>query len=171
MTKDNAPAIKPVKLIEGTTDIKAAIGSIQRRGVKFDRDVQAAAISVLAHHAKHGDTTLINRLVEAMPKGARLNALLGYLDYFGLARYDVDNKVFVHVKNVNRAFDADAAQSVLWTSFRPEKAYVPIADATDAISKLVARFEKDVEKMGDASVVDPAMLAKLKALTVTEPAH
>lgn len=158
MTKTNKPAFT---LIAGAKSINAAIESIQRRGKKLDKDIQIAALSAMQHHVEHGDVTLINRLVSAMPKGSRVNALRTFIDTFGAVRYDTESKRFVHVKG--KTFNIEAAMKVMWTEFKPESAYTPITDPLKQFDRLVSQFEKDVAEMGDQSKVTPEMITALKA--------
>ena len=153
---------KPVyKLLEGTAAINKAIDSIATRGKKLDRDIQVAALSAMQHHAVHGDVTLINRLVEAMPKGSRVNALRAFIETFGACRYDAESKAFVHAKG--GAFRLDDAMQILWNEFKPEPAYQPITDPFKRFDQLVSQFERDMKEMGDQSKVTPEMIAALKS--------
>ena len=157
-TKTNKPEFA---LISGTAAIKSAIDSIARRGKKLDRDIQVAALSAMQHHVEHGDVTLINRLVDSMPKGSRVNALRAFIETFGAVRFDVESKKFVHLRGAT--FRLDDAMQVMWSEFKPETAYKPITDPLKRFDQLVAAFEKDMAEMGDASKVRPEMVAALKA--------
>ena len=158
MTSTNKPAFA---LISGAANIKAAIDSIMRRGKKYDRDVQIAALSAMQHHIEHGDVTLINRLVAAMPTGSRVNALRAFIETFGAVRFDPESKMFVHVKG--GVFRLDEAMAVMWYEFKPETAYQPITDPFKRFDMLVSQFERDMKEMGDNSKVTPEMIAALKA--------
>ncbi len=71
-------------------DCDKAITSIKNRGVKLDQDIHQAACSSIEHLAQHGDVTLCNRLLLAMPKSGRRNALAAWMLNFGrLALNDV----------------------------------------------------------------------------------
>lgn len=76
MSKKTAIATATAILSKADTD--KLITSIKGRGAKLDNDIHQAALSALAHHADHGDVTLINRLIVAMPKSARTNALVAW---------------------------------------------------------------------------------------------
>ena len=158
MTKTNKPAFA---LISGAANIKAAIDSIERRGKKYDRDVQIAALSAMQHHIEHGDVTLINRLVDAMPKGSRVNALRAFIETFGAVRFDAESKTFLHTKGKDCRMDA--AMQIMWHEFKPEPAYQPITDPFKRFDQLVSQFERDMKEMGDDSKVTPEMIAALKA--------
>lgn len=148
------------KLITDKAKLNAAIESIARRGKRFDNDVQTAALSCMHHHANHGDVTLTNRLVEAMPNGSRVNALRAYIETFSAVAWDEEAKAFKHDKT--RKHRLDAASETTWVEFKPEAAYKPIDDPMEALSNLIGRFDKDREQLGDKSKVDPAMLDALK---------
>lgn len=158
MTKTNKPTFA---LISGAAQIKSAIDSIERRGKKYDRDVQIAALSAMQHHVEHGDVTLINRLVDAMPKGSRVNALRAFIEKFGAVRYDVESKKFVHVKG--GTFGLDGAMAVMWNEFKPDPDYQPIADPIKRFDAMISQFERDVKEMGDRSKVSPEMIAALRS--------
>jgi hypothetical protein len=57
--------------------------SIQARGAKLDNDIHSGAMACLFHADKHGDITLMNRLLMAMPKSTRRNALAQWAVAFG----------------------------------------------------------------------------------------
>lgn len=153
-------ASKPqFKLIEGTTAINKAIDSIETRGKRLDRDIWVAAVSAMAHHAKHGDVTLVNRLVSAMPKGSRVNALREYIMAFGKVAWSEENKTFVHDKE--GTFDLEGALGVSWVEFKPEPEYVPF-DAGAALRQLMKKVEKADPAKGDK--VPAGMVERLSAL-------
>jgi hypothetical protein len=57
--------------------------SIKTRAGKLQNDVHQAAVSSLAHAVNHGDVTLLNRLLMALPASARRNALAAWAIKFG----------------------------------------------------------------------------------------
>lgn len=146
-TKTTKPAKAPeYKLITGTTAIETAITSIQTRGKKLDRDIQIAALSCMDHHAKHGDVTLINRLIDAMPKGSRVNALRDMIENNGAVSYDEKSKTFMHDKT--KTFDLEAASAMMWTEYKPEAPYVPF-DAQAAVKALFKKVKEADPARGD----------------------
>lgn len=163
---------KPVyKLLEGTAAINKAIDSIATRGKKQDRDIQVAVLSAMQHHATHGDVTLVNRLVEAMPKGSRVNALRAFIETFGACRYDAESKAFVHAKGKNHRLNE--AHETMWSEFKPEKDYQSV-DPVAVLKGAIKRLDADVKKLGDQSKVDPSLIAGLRDLLVRyqpEPMH
>lgn len=144
-----ADTVKPVAtmtLLIGTDAIDKAIASIKTRGAKLDQDIWIAAVSALQHHDLHGDTTLVNRLVAAMPKGSRVNALRDFITCVGKVKFNDKTKQFDHDKE--GTFDLAAAVAVSWTEYKPEPAYVPF-DALKAIKALVAKLDSADTDKGD----------------------
>lgn len=134
-----------MKLITNKTKLLAAFKDIQARGKQLDHDIWVAAVSAMAHHAKHGDVTIINQLVEAMPKGSRVNALREYILAFGKVTFNEDDQVFMHDKNGN--FDREGAQEKSWTEYKAEQPYKPV-DALALVTALVKKISAD-RKEGD----------------------
>ena len=117
------PAI--AKMYVGATAIDKAILSIKNRGAKLDNDIQLVGLSVLAHTAEHGDTGVMDRLVNAMPKSARKLALVEWMLAYGRAR----------------KLDLEGAQEKKWHEFRLEAAVVTAFDAQSAVAALLARMK------------------------------
>lgn len=156
MTTKAQPAMK---LVTGAAAIATAIESIANRGKKLDRDIHIAAVSCIKHHADHGDITLMNRLIAAMPKGSRVNALRDWVQVFSGMTYDEGSKAFVHEKD--KPVDLDGAIATTWTDFAQEKAYVPF-DAQKAIAQLVNKLKSADAKKGDK--VTPEQAAAITAM-------
>ena len=69
-----------MKLMTETSVITKAIESIANRGKKLDSDIHKAACSILSHLVEHRDSTLVTRLVAAMPKSSRRKALIDWYE-------------------------------------------------------------------------------------------
>ena len=108
-------------LILGTADIEASITNVSIKGKALDRLIQLSACSVINHFELHGDYTLMNSLVKAMPKGSRVNALLGFFEEFGGVAFDTETKALV--KDKTKGTDVEGALASNWTKFKPEPAY------------------------------------------------
>lgn len=65
-----------VKFTVVESDLSKAISSIARRGKALDNDIWAAAVGTLALAQKGGNLTLFGELVNAMPKGSRVQTLI-----------------------------------------------------------------------------------------------
>ena len=149
-----------MKLFTKTSDIVSAIEDIRSTGKKLDNMIQIAACSVIQHVGKHGDITLVNTLVEAMPQGSRVNALRDFIGTFSKAEYDEATKAFKF--NKEKKTDLVGAQAIMWTEFKPEQAYV----AFDLQKLLASVLKKADAALKDApQEVDLELLAKLRSVT------
>ena len=134
-------------LIVGASAINKAIDSIKNRGAKLDASVQLAGLSVLAHASEHGDTTCADRLVAAMPKGARKLALVEWMLAFG-QMCKLDPKTEHEAIKAGRLFKLDrarvlnmaGAEAKQWHEFKPEAAVATAFDAQAAVAALLARM-------------------------------
>ena len=124
------------------SELDKAIKSIATRGKRLDRDIQQAAVSVIHHVQQHGDVTVANSLVAAMPKGSRGNALKAYLESFGRMSWN-GKEGFVFAKS--KTTDMEGATAVMWTEFKPEPEYKPL-DVQSTVTNLLTRLERDLEK-------------------------
>lgn len=71
-------------------EAEKSIASIKTRGNKLQADIHQTAVSVLSHAAEHGDVTLINRLMLALPASARRNALASWFIKHGKLAANMD---------------------------------------------------------------------------------
>lgn len=138
-----------IKLIVGTAAIGKAIASIKNRGAKLDNDIQLAGLSVLAHTAEHGDTSVMDSLVNAMPKSARKLALVEWMLAYGRARkLDPKSKDEAALIKAGAVFKFDkerkinltGAQEKPWHEFKPEASVATAFDAQSAVAALLARM-------------------------------
>ena len=149
------------KLLVGATAINKAIDSIAKRGKTLDTDLHNAALSCLEHAIKHGDITLAERLVGAMPQQARKNAMRDWFINYGPFAYNAKNKKFTFKAKEGEVYNvAEAAQTPFW-EFKPEPEYVPF-NVDKAILALVTKAENAVKEHG--VVIDENKLRALKAL-------
>lgn len=65
-----------------TNDIKTAIKWIKTTGKKFDNKVHETAVQTIMHAQQHGDVTLVQSLLNAMPKSGRAEALAHWVREF-----------------------------------------------------------------------------------------
>lgn len=158
MKADKTTKKAAFKLIEGKTAIDTAIKSIATRGKSLEKDIHVAAVSTLAHADAHGDITLANKLIDAVPQLARKNALRDWYIAHGKFSYDAVNKAMTFNKKATTKL-AQAIATPFW-EFKAEVAYVPF-DMQAAVLQLVQRAERAIEK-GDKVPTDK--LTALKAL-------
>lgn len=158
-----------MKLLNSTSDITKAIVSIEKRGAKLDSDIQLAAVSIIAHVDAHGDTTLADRLIVAMPKGSRKLALVEYLLAFGKMRVldkttekdaIAQGRFFAFAKD--KTTDMEGAMEKQWHEFKPEPAVVDAFDVQAAVHALLKRVKTMQEKGVEIQHSD--LVAKLAAI-------
>lgn len=109
---------KPLKLsipINASKDvIERLIKGVALRGAKLDIDIHSAGCASLNHCAVHNDPTLLNRLVLALPKATRRNALvLWAIKHGNVALNDAANKdefPLVYAKDQKADIEAAVAE-------------------------------------------------------------
>lgn len=150
-----------MKLFTKKADIIAAIEDIRATGKKLDDMIQVAACSVLGHLDAHGDITLVNTLVDAMPKGSRVNALRDFILNFGKVKFNDQSKAFEY----DRAAETDmvGAQATPWTDFKPEAPYVAF-DLKALIAGVLKKADAASKDADHKDEVDFELLAQLRAV-------
>jgi len=153
------------------TDLKAldkAIASIATRGKKLDADIQHAGLSCLQHLDAHGDMGPLTRLLFALPKGARSNALLDWAQKFGKVTVNVgaDHKTKPFLFDKEGKTDLAGATELPWYECKPEKPANLEFSLAAQLAQLIKKAEKAANDEGvalDANHVE--LMAKLKTLT------
>lgn len=150
-----------IKLIENKQELDKAITAWGKAGQKWAQQGHVLAMSALAHHAKHGDITLVNRVYTAMPKGTKSSAMAEWILAFGALKPNEDKEAaktspFVHDKT--KACDLAGAAQTPWTEFKPEPTVLELFDVQKAVHAILNKAAKA------ASVSDSDMLGKLRAL-------
>lgn len=131
-----------------------SIKSIATRGAKLDADIHLTAVSVLSHFAQHGDTTLINRLVIAMPKSGRKNALVAWALHHGQLAQNDDKKTreaqpLVKAKD-EKAFDLEAASATPFWTFKATEG-VPVFSFETYTASLQKSLKAAIDKEPDVT--------------------
>lgn len=162
-----------MKLIQGAAAINKAILSIQNRGAKLDGDIHLCGVSALAHASEHGDPSLCDKLVQAMPKGSRKLALVEWMLAHGQI-VTLDAKVAKETGRTfaldrTKALDLDAAMAKSWVEFRKEAAPATAFDAQKAVQSVLTRLNAaskagvTVEHKSEALAQARALVAALEA--------
>lgn len=132
-------------------EINKAIASIAARGKKLDSDIQTAGLSILNHVQEHGDSTLADKLVLALPKGSRKLALTEWLLAFGklriLSKTNPDDAsriaggaIFAYDKTKHTDLESAAAKP--WYDFKPEPDVLTAFDAQSAVQAVLTKLAK-----------------------------
>lgn len=153
-----------MKLLESAA-VSKLIDSIKGRGAKLDADIHTAAVSSMVIAAKHGDVTLMQRLIASLPASARKNAVIAWAIHFGPFAADETGKSVVYDKSKVEAAKAEdnieAAMTTAPWEFKPEEAFKEF-DLAAQVAKLLAKAEKAAND--PRNKVDGELLRKLATL-------
>ena len=162
---------KPAFVLLSQADTGKLIDGIKTRGAKLDADIQTAAVCSAIHAHQHSDASLLIRLVQALPKGSRSNALKDWMLRYAPIAFDKDGEIVFSRPYDNKDEESRTAAvaaceaATHWTEHKPEPKFVPF-DLGAALAALLKKAEaaaKDTEH-ADAHKIDPEVLGKLKAL-------
>ena len=152
MTKKLAQAVATAIL--SAADTGKLIVSIKGRGAKLDKDIHQAALSAVANHAEHGNTSLVNALLLAMPRSARANALMAWMlaNDPKLAKNpgkDKDTVPLVHNKEgVGEAFNVGVADETPFWEYKAVEGAKPFS-----FDAYMASLTKGMDK----ALLDPSL--------------
>lgn len=161
-----------MKLITDNAALAKEIKAIKLRGQKLDQSIWVAGVSCLQHIAEHSNTTLLNDLVDALPKGARKHAFVEWALAYGNVSLldksldgDQDKIAKGQVFKLDRTktFDLDGAVANAWYNFKPEADLLTAFDVHKAVAQLVKRVTKATKDGATLEGVQDA-LKQLKAL-------
>lgn len=155
-----------MKLIITTDLINKAIDSIARRGKRLDMDIHKCAVSIVNHVNEYHEVTLVNRLVDSMPKGARSNALRDWFENFCKCVYNKESKQFDFVKGASMPLEPAIAEP--WFEFKPEPEFKAI-DSQKLIDSLFKTLSKGADsEHADLHAIDPEHLKALASLATAK---
>jgi hypothetical protein len=154
------------KLLTDKADIEAGIADVQAKGRSFERKLHLVACSCLHHVEATGDIGFINRLVLALPKSARRNALIEWSIAHGKLMWNEDGKKLVFSRT--KTTDIEAAIEKPFWEFRPEPEYKPM-NLIEEITKLIAKAEKRIAAAAEENKdlpdeIDMQLLSTLEGL-------
>ena len=164
-----------MKLFTDNAALAKAIKSIAVRGQKLDHDIHVAGVSCLAHIAEHSNTTLLNDLVNALPKGARKHAFVEWaLAYGNVSLLDKSldgdkdkiDKGQVFKLDRSKEYNQEQAIANAWYNFKPEADLLTAFDVHKAVAQLVKRVSKASKDGATLEGVQDALKA-LRALEQT----
>jgi len=162
-----APKAKAFTIIKDQKDLNKAIASIGNRSQKLDADIHQAAVSVVWHSATHNDPDVAKRLLAALGKTMRKQAMLAWLcNYGAFSTNEAGELVYVKERAAQAVSEAniEAATAEPFWDFAPEPKYVQF-DLEKAIAALLKKAESALAKTEqDSALVQPDKLAALRAL-------
>ena len=131
--------------------INKAIVSIATRGKKLDADIQSAGLSIINHVEEHGDTTLADKLVNALPKGSRKLALVEWMLAFSkmrlLSKDNPDDAARIaggafFAYDKTKTTNLEAAADKQWYEFKPEAPILTAFDAQAAVQSVLTKLTR-----------------------------
>lgn len=161
-----ATVAAPVAFV-GAAQINRAIDAIQVRGKELDEAIQMTGLSILHHIETCGDYTIFKRLFDAMPKGARKNALVEWACMFGKVQVNTDKKSakdMPFVYNKLAVTDLAAAAAQPWYTFKQEKPPVEEFNLYAALAHVRKQLGQAQTK--GLNVVGAELLADFELLAV-----
>lgn len=151
-----------VRITEGVEAITKNIMTIEKAGKALETLIHDTAMSTLVHADKHGDVTLANKLIEAIPSLVRKNALRDWFQAYGKFGFDEETNTLTF-KKAKKTEQDTAGQNPFW-SFKAEAKYVPFVLSAEII-KLVQRAEKSQgDKTRKKDVIPAAQLEAIRNL-------
>ena len=141
-----------LELVKGNEAIMKNIKSIETKGKALDALIHLTACSILMHVHEHREVSLVNKLVQAMPKSSRRNALIEWFETFGEMQYDTKDKEFKFQKD--SATRINEAEALPFWEFKPEPAYHAI-DLKAALAKLVKQASDRQKEIEEKKQTDP----------------
>jgi len=150
-------------VIVETAKVKEIIVSIAGRGKRLDADIHKAGVSCMYHAQQHGDVTLMQNLIMALPKSARRKGFCAWVDAHMPVAEPTDVKegtVVLKKDRVDADFAITGAETSPFWAFTDEKAPVYLS-----INGMIEAFRKQMERAskqeGD-NEVDASKLALLE---------
>ena len=145
---------------------------IKSNGAKLDALIQDVAIGCIEHAAEHGDVRPANQLWDAMPNGARRNALGMYLCQYGAMRVNTGKDKEQARFKFQKDFETDvtAARAVMWYSFKPEKDLAEEFNLSSKLQGLLKAYNKALSD-GQAIKATPDEIQVLESLAAAMRVH
>lgn len=157
-------------------EVESAIKSISTRGAMLDKDIALTGLSVLAHVDKNNEPSLFTKLYNALPKGARSNALIAWAIAFGKIEVNMDKKTSKErpfVVDTSKITDLKGATEKPWFDFKKPKAPADEFNFEAEVAKFQAKVAEWIKK-GKVQPSDHLAVGILSAapkveLAVVEP--
>lgn len=119
-------------------------------------EYQTVFCALILHVAKHGDTTVVDRVLEKFPEGMRKKSAKAFLEEFGMIEFSEDG---VAVLNRSKKVSLARAIETPWTTMggKEEKPF----DLNAAIAALYNKAKKRQAKAVEGDVIDDTAMALL----------
>ncbi len=137
-----------MQIIKDVQKLAEFIKGIATRSLELTQDVHTAACSALSHAAEHGDSSYCSKLVHAMARGMRKNALIMWFEQYGALKWEGKGEEARFVKAKRGTFNLEAAmEHPFYEGVTSEgKEWDAKKNLAFIISKLKSGLEKATEK-------------------------
>lgn len=137
---------KPYALMS-TEDFGKLCEVVRKSQAKTDADLQKLAVAAIGYTHIHGDVQPANRLLDAMQKSMRKDAMVKYLEKFGkLAFMKNDGNKFKYFAEAPvRDFDADVCNTVMWYDAKKPNELVSEYDFVEEFDKFMKKLQGKID--------------------------
>lgn len=145
----------------------AAIATLKITGKALDQGIQEVGLSVLYHVGENREVSLAIKLLNAMPKGGRRNALVEWFILFGMIAVNTDKATAKErplVFDRDRTTNLEGAAAKPWYTCRPERPAAEVFDVEAKLRQLLKQLETAKAK-GMTVKGEQYVSAMAKALT------
>lgn len=139
------------------------LNKITKTGGVLNARIQIAAVTAVGYSIVHGDVRPANRLLVAMPKGTRRDALVKWMEVHGHVAYMKGDKKFAHFKTAAE-FDEAKLMKAPWYGAKKEAEPTSVYDVSAEFDKFVERIEKSIERLGSSGETEVQHADLVKAL-------
>lgn len=135
--------------------INAKLKAVAKNRDKINNELQTVAVSIIGHACEHGDTTLADRLLDAMGKGLDRQAMVLFLEDLGPFQFDKASGKFKlsKKKRAEMEFDEEFLMSdecQKWYEYAKDK--TALASSFDLEAKVAALLKSLKKKREDGEV-------------------
>lgn len=149
-----------------------AIAALGRKYANFDQQVQELGLAAMFHTAANSEASLLDKLFNALPKGARKLAFVEWVlanaPVRTLSASNKSDKGMVQAGctfrfDAEKVLDLESASATMWTAFKPEAHVSTAYDIQHAAKSMFKRAQSAVQE-GKALKGTEVALAELKAM-------
>lgn len=123
------------------------ISKVRLNGKEQDRNIQRAAVHAIGHAMQHrGAVVFANRLYNALPKGAKLGALVKYFEKHGPFVFSKASESFKYFRSEDLEFDGAQLMTTPWYDIPKVAPTVATLDVQKQVDALIERIENALDK-------------------------
>ena len=158
-----------MELLQGTDIITKRISGYKKKALALDVESHLLACSTLAHSIQNSEYSLANKLVTALGRSQRKNALIRWFTTMGHCSFDTKTGKINHSKT-SKGLGIEEAMEVRFWDLTKEEDVIRKFDLCVLLNSLITRCDERIEEAGSSDVVlnktmiDGDMLKALRKL-------